>query len=191
MITEKCHTNSGCKEYYKWKETDDHSLTPLFLSRSFPPSVWMIASKSLISLSRLDICSCIPRSSSICSLKTSGTISSNQRIWNRTWCNLARHRTDNPIHTYLWCFQALLWPLGHVFQQLFERTQLGVSLSEHEQQLWWQHLVLFLVFVPFAQEPKPKTLKRIHKQKLLLFHTSWGSLKRSSLSWFYDHLQHQ
>ena len=64
----------GLQRILQVEEThDDHSLTPLFLSRSFPPSVWMIASKSLISLSRLDICSCIPRSSSMCSLKTSET----------------------------------------------------------------------------------------------------------------------
>lgn len=54
-----------------------HPLAPLFPNRSFPPSVWIIDSKSLISLSRLDICSCIPRSSSICSLKTSETIVTN------------------------------------------------------------------------------------------------------------------
>lgn len=67
--------------------------------------------------------------------KQSRFINSNQRTWNQNWCIDYKTRAlIIPKYTYLWCFRALLWPHGHVIQQLFERTQLGVSQSEHEQQ---------------------------------------------------------
>lgn len=128
---------------------------PLVECDSFAPSVWIIASRSLISLSRLEISSCFARNSSICSSKTSAAKNKIVRWKFELFCE----RLECFLHC-LWTrdticgHQQVECPVEYIFKNSpTERSLFPIGFESLKPCNWFvnEFLILqFQLYLPFS-----------------------------------------